>query len=40
MIPVCPECEQGKHSNCDGTAWDNEADAVVACGCAQEGHLS
>lgn len=30
---VCPECEQGKHGNCDGTAWDDNADAETECGC-------
>lgn len=31
---VCPECVQGKHSNCDGTAWDFELDQLTACGCS------
>lgn len=31
--PVCPECVQGKHVNCDGTALDPVTDEVVACGC-------
>ena len=30
---VCPECEQGKHGNCDGTAWNNDIDSVVDCAC-------
>ena len=30
---LCPECEQGKHGNCDGTAWDDEADQECACEC-------
>ena len=21
--PICPECRDGKHRNCDGTAWDD-----------------
>lgn len=35
----CRECSEGKHINCDGTAWDNEADAPAPCTCpAQEHH--
>jgi hypothetical protein len=30
---ACPECRAGKHRNCDGTAWDVEADALVDCPC-------
>jgi hypothetical protein len=22
----CPDCEQGKHPNCGGDTWDNDAD--------------
>ena len=29
----CPECEQGKHGNCDGTTWDDEADRPAPCPC-------
>lgn len=32
---VCPECEQGKHRNCNGTAWDFDADELVPCGCTE-----
>ncbi|MGU3358197.1 hypothetical protein ACLBWJ_13160 [Microbacterium sp. M4A5_1d] len=32
--PVCPECVAGKHPNCDGTAWDDVADAVAGCACS------
>ncbi len=32
-IILCPECKQGKHANCDGTAWDKEVDAPTKCGC-------
>lgn len=35
---ACPECDQGKHGNCDGTAWDVEADALTTCPCAEAGH--
>lgn len=30
---VCPECRAGKHPNCDGTAWDVEADGPTVCTC-------
>jgi hypothetical protein len=29
----CPECAQGKHANCDGTAWDDAADTIGTCEC-------
>lgn len=32
---VCPECRQGKHVNCDGEAWDTEADQPTTCACAE-----
>lgn len=35
---ICPECAQGKHGNCDGTAWDNQADVGVPCDCAEVQH--
>lgn len=31
--PICPECTQGKHHNCDGTAWDHDRDELAACRC-------
>ena len=31
--PRCPECVQGKHGNCDGTAYDDVVDEIVECGC-------
>ena len=34
----CPDCEQGKHANCDNTSWDNATDSLVACPCDQRGH--
>jgi hypothetical protein len=37
-LPTCPECVQGKHGNCDGTAWDFETDKPTACKCAEAGH--
>jgi len=30
---ACPDCEQGKHRNCTGQAWDNDADAPTVCPC-------
>lgn len=30
---ICPECEVGKHDNCDGRSWDNELDDYVPCPC-------
>jgi hypothetical protein len=38
MTAVCPECQQGKHQNCDGTAWDNQADAPGTCHCPDPSH--
>lgn len=34
----CPECAQGKHGNCDGTAWDDESDGEAVCPCQEAGH--
>lgn len=31
--PVCPECQQGKCGNCDGTAWNDAADDIDTCTC-------
>lgn len=36
--PVCPECTQGKHANCDGTAWDDVNDVPVRCACEISNH--
>lgn len=38
--PICPECRPGvnKHHNCDGGAWDFDADEPAICGCWIEGH--
>ena len=33
----CPECRQGKHSNCTGWAL-NDQDELVQCPCKQLGH--
>lgn len=35
----CPECEQGKHDNCSGLAWDNAFDQPISCPCHVKGHL-
>lgn len=37
-MPICPECAQGKHRNCDGTAWDDQADERTTCACPDEAH--
>lgn len=31
-IPVCPDCVQGKHTNCTGS-WNNTKDEPAACPC-------
>jgi hypothetical protein len=36
--PVCPECQQGKHGNCDGTAWDEGRDEISLCRCEDPMH--
>lgn len=33
--PICPECRDGKHRNCAGTALDETTDEIVDCGCAE-----
>lgn len=35
----CPECRSGKHQNCTEWAIDEDTDEVVACDCAEGGHL-
>lgn len=37
-IEVCPECEQGKHGNCDGTTWDTLRDEPTDCPCGARDH--
>lgn len=34
----CRECSEGKHGNCDGTAWSNELDAPAPCTCPDPSH--
>lgn len=36
--PICPECAAAKCRNCDGTAWDFEADAETVCACRGVSH--
>lgn len=33
---ICPECGQGKHGNCDGWAWDFDADEKTQCQCPED----
>jgi hypothetical protein len=35
---MCPECQQGKHQNCDGLAWDFEIDKLTHCDCEEGDH--
>ena len=35
---ICPECEAGKHGNCNGDTWDFDADEKVPCQCPAEVH--
>jgi hypothetical protein len=35
---ICPECAQGKHANCDGTAWDLTSDDYTICSCPAPDH--
>ena len=37
-IPICPDCVQGKHSNCTGTSWNNSKDEETYCPCAVKNH--
>lgn len=34
----CPECQVGKHINCDGTSWDFRYDEYVVCPCYEAAH--
>lgn len=34
----CRECAEGKHVNCDGTAWSNELDGPAPCTCPDQSH--
>lgn len=35
---ICPECQQGKHQNCDGLAWDFIDDKLTNCDCDETAH--
>jgi hypothetical protein len=37
-VEACPECQQGKHGNCDGTSWDDLRDEPTDCPCARRDH--
>lgn len=37
-IPTCPDCLQGKHTNCTGTSWNNTKDEETYCPCAVKNH--
>lgn len=32
-LPACPECQVGKHGNCNGSTFDNLADRPAPCPC-------
>jgi hypothetical protein len=36
---TCPECKQNKHTNCDGTTWDEVRDEPMLCQCLVEEHV-
>ena len=38
MKRACPDCEQGKHRNCTGYAWDINTDQETTCPCADNQH--
>ena len=35
-----PDCTQGKHGSCSGTAWDEAADDLTSCRCACHGRAT
>lgn len=36
-ILIGPDCRDGKHTACDGRAWNNETDQPADCGCTCHG---
>lgn len=38
LPPICPECLAGKCGNCNGQAWDHDADEPADCECGEEVH--
>lgn len=37
-VQDCPECEVGKHDNCDDRTWNHLTDAYTICPCSENGH--
>jgi len=37
---ICPECEQGKHGNCNGEALDPVSEQIVQCVCTDPSHTA
>ena len=33
--PLSPDCRDGNHHKCDGTAWDIERDEPTGCTCKE-----
>lgn len=40
LAPVCPDCRDGKHNACIGSAWIERGIGIdeVECGCSKAGH--
>lgn len=38
-LPVCRECAEGKHDNCDKTAWNFDKDESDSCYCTNKRHI-
>lgn len=38
VIKPCPECQQGKHENCNGVTWDMVLDEEAVCPCNDAAH--
>jgi hypothetical protein len=36
--PVCPDCQDQRHWNCDSGAWDEWLDEPTYCRCWKNGH--
>jgi hypothetical protein len=37
--PVCRECAEGRHDNCDKTAWNFDKDESDSCYCTNKRHI-
>jgi hypothetical protein len=35
---VCPDCAEGKHGACVGSAWDDDTDSPAVCQCYEHDH--